>query len=27
VRRLRASTPLAKLDAWFRHCLSFPQLN
>ncbi|MBM7112072.1 IS630 family transposase [Archangium primigenium] len=27
VRRLRASTSLAKLSAWFRHCLSFPQLN
>ena len=27
VRRLRASTPLAKLAAWFCHCLSFPQFN
>ncbi|MBZ4334190.1 transposase [Corallococcus sp. AS-1-12] len=27
VRQLRASTPLAKLAAWFRHCLSFLQLN
>ena len=27
VRRLRAGTPLAKLAAWFRHCLSFLQLN
>ena len=27
VRRLRAATPLTKLSAWFRRCLSFPQLN
>jgi len=27
VRRLRAGTPLAKLAARFRHCLSFLQLN
>jgi transposase len=27
VRRLRAATPLPKLAAWFRRCLSFPQLN
>jgi transposase len=27
LRRLRAATPLPKLAAWFRHCLSFPQLN
>ncbi|RKG71435.1 IS630 family transposase [Corallococcus exercitus] len=27
VRQLRAATPLAKLAAWFRHCLSFLQLN
>ncbi|WP_370639974.1 transposase [Corallococcus sp. AS-1-12] len=27
VRQLRESTPLAKLAAWFRHCLSFLQLN
>ena len=27
VRQLRAATPFAKLTAWFRHCLSFPQLN
>jgi transposase len=27
VRHLRAATPREKLAAWFRHCLSFPQLN
>lgn len=27
VRRLRAATSLANLAAWFRHCLSFPQVN
>ncbi|WP_375759644.1 IS630 family transposase [Corallococcus exercitus] len=27
VRQLRAATPLAKLAAWFRHCLSFLHLN
>ncbi|ADO73765.1 Transposase [Stigmatella aurantiaca DW4/3-1] len=27
VRQLRAATPFEKLAAWFRHCLSFPQLN
>ncbi|NOJ79825.1 transposase [Myxococcus xanthus] len=27
VRRLRAGTPLTKLTAWFRHCLSFLHLN
>ncbi len=27
VRQLRAATPLVKLAAWFRHCLSSPQLN
>ncbi len=27
VRRLRASTPLVKLAAWFRRCLSFPDLG
>ncbi|WP_244224815.1 IS630 family transposase [Corallococcus sicarius] len=27
VRQLRAATPLAKLAAWFRHCLAFLQLN
>jgi transposase len=27
VRQLRAATPLVKLAACFRRCLSFPQLN
>jgi len=27
VRKLRAATPLEKLAAWLRHCLSFLQLN
>jgi transposase len=27
VRQIRCGTPLAKLEAWFRHALSFPQLN
>jgi transposase len=27
VRQLRSATPLAKLEAWFEHVLSFPQLN
>ncbi|RKH18965.1 hypothetical protein D7X74_07995 [Corallococcus sp. CA047B] len=27
VRQLRAATPLAKLAAWFRHCLFFLQFN
>lgn len=26
-RRLRAATNLDNLAAWFRHCLSFPQVN
>lgn len=27
VRRLRASTPVGKITAWFRHCLSEAQIN
>jgi transposase len=27
VRRLRASVPLEKIAAWFRHCLAHPQFN
>lgn len=27
VRRLRASTPIAKIAAWFRHCLSEAQIK
>lgn len=26
-RRIRSATPLTKLEAWFSHVLSFPQLN
>ncbi len=27
VRHLRSATPLDKIHGWFRHVLSFPQLN
>jgi transposase len=27
VRRIRSATPLDKIHGWFRHVLSFPQLN
>ncbi|MBX5483884.1 MAG: transposase [Myxococcaceae bacterium] len=27
VRKIRCATPLGMIDGWFRHALSFPQLN